>query len=102
MFVFGRPADAAGHLWWGEALPARLHPGRRQTPEVLRGVRRRPGGGLRRRLRHAHAGPTRRGQPGSEGVAQLDLGMHPEEARVAPMLRELEPSASALRNGFCR
>ncbi|KAF6739490.1 DNA ligase 3 [Oryzias melastigma] len=57
----------------------------------------RPGGGLRGRLRHAHAGPARRGQPGSEGVAQLDLGMHPEEARGAALLRQTSTSGKLCR-----
>lgn len=79
-------ADSAGHLQWGEALPARLHAGLWQTAAVLRGVRRRPGGGLRGRLGHAHAGRTRRRQPGPESDVRLDLGVYPEEARRPALL----------------
>lgn len=77
---FWVPADAAGHLQRGQALPARFRAGLWQTAEVLCGVWRRPRSRLRRRVSHAHASWTRRGRPRPESVPGLDLGVYPEEA----------------------
>lgn len=79
-------SDAAGHLQWRQALPAAVRPGRGQAEALLRGVRRRAGAGVRRRGGHAHHGRARGGQRGSEGDAQLDLGMHPQEAPGSSLL----------------
>lgn len=80
------PSDAAGHLQRREALPARLGARLRQTETVLCGVRWWRGPRLWRRLGHTHAGWARRRQPGPEGVAQLDLGVHPQTASCTSLL----------------
>lgn len=105
VFSFFPPADSAGRLHRSKAVPPRIGAGVREAAALLRGVRRRPRSGLRRRLCDAHPGLARGGQPGPEGQLRLDLAVHKEEKSGSPVLKDgaaLTGQCGALGNISCR